>query len=68
MSSVAQSLLFVVSRTVAHKAPLSMEFSSQDWSGVLFPTPEDLPDQGLNLSLLHWQADSLPLESPGNKT
>ena len=60
---------FVVSRTVAHKAPLSMEFSSQGcWSGVPFPTPEDLPDQGLNLSLLRWQADSLPLESPGNKS
>ena len=31
--------------TVAHQAPLSMEFSRQKyWSGLPFPTPGDLPD------------------------
>ena len=25
------------------------------------PSPGDLPDQGLNLHLLYWQVDSLPL-------
>jgi len=29
-------------------APLSMEVSRQEyWSGLPFPTPEDLPDPGL---------------------
>ena len=31
---------FATSWTVAHQAPLSMEFSRQEyWSGLLFPTP-----------------------------
>ena len=31
--------------TIAHQAPLSMEFSRQEyWSRVLFHPPEDLPD------------------------
>ena len=33
---------------IAHQTPLSMEFSSQEyWSGLLFPTPGDLPDPGM---------------------
>ena len=51
------------------KIPLSMEFSRQEyWSGLLFPSPEDLLDPGTDpclLCLLHWQTDSLPLEPPG---
>ena len=40
--------------TVAHQAPLSMEFSRQEhWSGLLSPSPGDLPYQGSNLALLH---------------
>jgi len=31
-----------------------------------FSSPGDLPDQGLNLCLLHWQADSLPLSHQGS--
>ena len=31
--------------TVVHQAPLSMEFSRQEyWSWLPLPTPEDLPD------------------------
>ena len=31
--------------TVTHHAPLSMEFSRQEyWSGLPFPSPGDLPD------------------------
>ena len=34
--------------TVALQAPLSMEFSRQDyWSGLPFPSPGDLPDPGI---------------------
>ena len=48
----AQSLscgpLFVTLWTVAHQAPLSMEFSRQKyWSDVPFPSPGDLPDLGI---------------------
>ena len=45
---VAQSCLFVTTWTVACQAPLSMEFSRQeDWSGLPFPPPGDLPDPGI---------------------
>ena len=38
---------------VASQAPLSIEFSRQEyWSGLPFPSPRDLPDLGLNLGLL----------------
>ena len=29
------------------------------WSGLPFPPPGDSPNPGMNLPLLHWQADSL---------
>ena len=39
--------LFATPWTVAHQAPLSMEFCWQEyWSGLPFPSP-DLPDQGI---------------------
>ena len=38
---------FVISGTVAHQAPLSMDFSRHEyWSGMPFPTPGDLPNPG----------------------
>ena len=47
--------LFVTPRTGAHQAPLSMEFSRQDyWSRLLFPPPGDLPSPSL-LCLLHFR-------------
>ena len=37
--------LFVTSWTVIHQTPPSMEFSKQeDWSGLPFPSPGDLPN------------------------
>ena len=40
--------LFAIPWSVAHQAPLSMEFSRQEyWSGLPFPPPEDLPDPGI---------------------
>ena len=34
--------------TVAHQAPMSMEFSRQEyWSGLTFPPPGDLPNSGI---------------------
>ena len=40
--------------TVSRQAPLSVGFPGQEyWSGLTFPTPENLPDQESNLRLLH---------------
>ena len=42
--------LFAAPWTVGHQAPLSMEFSKQEyWSGLPFPSPGDLPDPGIKL-------------------
>ena len=57
--------LFATPRIVAHQAPLSMGFPRQEyWNGLPFSPPGVLPNPGINpylLSLLYWQADSLPL-------
>ena len=46
--------LFTTPWTVAFQAPLSMEFSRQEyWSGLPFPPPGDLPYPGVKLGLLH---------------
>ena len=47
----AQSCLTLVTPwTVAHQAPLSMEFSRQEyWNGVPFSTPGDLSHSGTEL-------------------
>ena len=40
--------LFATPWTVARQAPLSMAFPSQEhWSRLPFPSPEDLPDPGI---------------------
>ena len=54
---------------LAHQAPLSMEFSRQEyWSRLPFFTPGHLPDPGIELVSLEspdWQADSLQLHHLG---
>ena len=67
--------------TVAHQAPLSMEFSRQEYRcGLPFPSPGNLPDPGIDLpdpgidlpdpgiepGSPALQADTLPSELPGN--
>ena len=43
-----------------------MGFSRQEyWSGLLFPSPGDLPDPGVELGSSALQVDSLPSEPPG---
>ena len=45
--------------TVAHQAPLSMGFSRQEyWSGLLFPSPRDIPDPEIEPRSPALQADS----------
>ena len=40
--------LFATLWTIAHQVPLFMKFSRQEyWSGLLFPTPGNLPDPGI---------------------
>ena len=44
----------------------SVEFSRQEyWSGLPFPSPEDLPNPGMELRSPALQADSLLSEPPG---
>ena len=39
---------FVTPWAVGHQTPLSMGFPRQEyWSGLSFPSPEDLPDSGI---------------------
>ena len=45
--------------TIAHQAPLSMEFSRQEsWSGLPFPSLGDLPDPGIERGSPALQSDS----------
>ena len=54
------NILFVTPRTIACQAPLSMEFSKQEyWSGLPFPSPGDFPNPGIEPESSALQADSL---------
>ena len=58
--------LFATPWTVAHQAPLSMEFSSKEyWSELPFPSPGDVPNPGIESGSPKLQADSLSSEPPG---
>ena len=53
-------------RDCSPPAPLSMEFSRQEyWSGLPFPSPGALPDPRIKPKCPTLQADSLPSEPPG---
>ena len=61
--------LFATPWTVAHQAPLPMEFSRQEyWSGLPFPPPGDLPNSGIKPGSPALQVDfflsSEPLGKP----
>ena len=48
VKSLSHVRLFVTPWTAAHQAPPSMGFSRQEyWSGLPLPSPEDLPDPGI---------------------
>jgi len=57
---------FVTPWTVAHQAPLFMEFPSQEYWSCYFLQQVIFPTQELNPRLLHWQADSLSLSHLGS--
>ena len=58
--------LFAIPWTVACQAPLSIGYSRQEyWSGLSCPSPEDLPDPGIESRSPALQADSLATELQG---
>ena len=58
--------LFVTPWTVAHQAPPSVGFSRQEyWSALLFPSPGDLSNPGIEPRSPALQADALTSEPPG---
>ena len=60
------SPIFATPWTVAHQAPLSMEFSRQEyWSGLPFSSPGNLPDPGIEPVFPALQADALLSEPTG---
>ena len=57
--------LFVTPWIVAYHAPPSMEFPRQEyWSGLLFPSPGDLPNPGIKPGSPTLQTDALLSEPP----
>ena len=64
LSLISRVQLCVTPWTVAHQAPLSMEFSRQEsWSGLPFSSPGYLPDPGIEPAISH--ISCLPLEPSG---
>ena len=66
VKSLSRVQLFATPWTVAYQASPSMGFSRQGyWSGLLFPSPGDLPDPGIEPGSPTLQADALLSEPPG---
>ena len=65
VKSLSHVRLFATSWTVAYQAPPSMGFSRQEqWSGLPFPSPGDLPDPGIEPRSPASRADALTSEPP----
>ena len=66
MKSLSHVRLFVTPWTAARQASLSMGSSRQEyWSGLLFPSPEDLPSPGIKPWSPTLQVGALSSEPPG---
>ena len=64
MKLLSRVQLFATPWTVDYQAPPSMGFSRQeDWKLPL-PSPEDLPNPGIEPRAPKLQADALPSEAP----
>ena len=65
VKSLSHVRLFATPQTVAYKAPPSMGFPRQEyWSGLPFPSPENLPNPGIKPRSPTSQADALLSEPP----
>ena len=63
LSCFSRVRLFATLWIIACQAPLSMEFSKQEyWNGLPFPSPGDLPDPGIEPGSPALQAGSLLTE------
>ena len=68
MKSFSHVQCFVTPWTVAYQVPLSMGFSRQDYcTGLLFPSPGNLLNPGIDPGLLHCRQMLLPFEPPGKQ-
>ena len=66
LSPSSPTFNFTIPWTIAHQAPLSMGFSKQEsWSGLPFPSPEELLDPGVEPGSPALQADSLLTQLQG---
>ena len=66
VKSLSRIQLFATPWTIAYQAPLSMEFSREEyWSGLPFPSQGELPDPGIERRSPALQAEVLPSEPPG---
>ena len=64
---LSHAQLFCNPWTVAHQAPLFMEFPRQAyWNGLPFPFPGDLPNPEVKPAPSALQVDSLPLSHLGS--
>ena len=67
VKSLSRVRLFATPWTAAHQASPFMGFSRQEyWSRVLFPSPGDLSDPGIEPRSPALRADALTSEPPGN--
>ena len=66
VKSLSHGRLFVTPWAIAYQAPPSMGFSRQEyWSGLLFPSPGDLPDPEIKPGSPMLWADTWPSDPPG---
>ena len=66
VKSLSHVQLFATPWTATYQAPLSMGLSRQGyWSGLPFPSPEDLPDPGIEPGSPTLHTNALPSEPPG---
>ena len=67
--SLSRVQLSVTVWTVAYQAPPSRGFSRQEnWSGLPFPSPGDLPNPGIEPRSPSLEADILTSEPPGKQS
>ena len=66
MKSLSRVQVFGTPWTAAYQAPPSVEFSRQEyWSGLPFPSPEDLHNPGIEPRSPALQADAFTSEPAG---
>ena len=69
VTSLSCVRLFATPWMVAYQVPRSLEFSRQEyWSGLLFPSPGDHPNPGIEPGSPALQTDALPSEPLGKPT